>query len=32
MNLNGVVVAIVGFWVLCQIFGGDALERLRVIS
>ncbi|MCW2754657.1 MAG: hypothetical protein JWQ32_2068 [Marmoricola sp.] len=32
MNANGLVVAIAGIWVLCQLFGGDALGRLGIIS
>lgn len=30
MNLGGLAVAIVGVLVVCQILGGDALERLNI--
>jgi hypothetical protein len=30
MNPGGVVLAIVGVWVLCQVLGGDALNRLGI--
>lgn len=30
MNKGGVVLAIAGVWVLCQVLGGDALNRLGV--
>lgn len=32
MNANGVVIVLAGVWVLCQLFGGDALHRLGVLS
>lgn len=32
MNANGLVVLMSGVWVLCQVFGGDALHRLKVLS
>lgn len=32
MNPAGLVVAIAGIWVVCQVFGGNALERLGVLS
>lgn len=32
MNPTGVVLILAGVWVCCQVFGGDALERLKVIS
>lgn len=30
MNSSGVVLAIAGVWVLCQVFGGNALGRLGI--
>lgn len=32
MNPNGIVIVLAGFWVLCQLFGGNALHRLGVLS
>ena len=32
MNLTGLVVALLGVWVLTQVLGGDALHRLGVIE
>jgi hypothetical protein len=32
MNPGGVFLAVLGVWVGCQIFGGQALERLRIVS
>jgi hypothetical protein len=32
VNPGGVFLALLGVWVGCQIFGGEALERLRVVS
>lgn len=29
---GGVAVATLGVWVLFQIWGGDALERLKIVS
>ena len=31
MNPGGIVVVIVGIWLGCQVFAGDALERLGII-
>lgn len=31
MNLSGLVVAIFGVWVLCQVLKGDALDRLGLL-
>lgn len=31
MNSRGLVVALVGVWVLTQVLGGDALKRLGVV-
>lgn len=30
MNSGGVVLVIAGVWVLCQVLGGDALNRLGI--
>jgi hypothetical protein len=30
MNPSGVVITIAGVWVLCQVFGGNALGRLGI--
>lgn len=30
--MNGVVIGLAGVWVLCQVFGGDALNRLGILS
>lgn len=32
MNPGGVVLVIAGVWVLCQVLGGDALNRLGLVS
>jgi hypothetical protein len=32
MNPGGVFLAVLGVWLGCQVFGGEALERLKVIS
>jgi len=32
MNPGGLFLAVLGVWVGCQIFGGEALERLRITS
>ena len=32
MNAGGIAIAIIGAWVVVQIWGGDALERLKVVS
>lgn len=32
MNPAGVVMALAGAWVICQVFKGDALHRLGVLS
>lgn len=32
MNANGIALIIVGVWSLCQVFGGDALHRLKVLT
>lgn len=31
MNPRGYVLVIAGAWVLCQVFGGNALQRLKII-
>lgn len=30
MNPSGVVIGLAGVWVLCQVFGGNALGRLGI--
>lgn len=32
MNPAGVVLVLLGVWVGCQVFGGDALGRLGVVK
>lgn len=32
MNPSGVVMALVGVWIGCQLFGGHALERLKIVA
>lgn len=32
MNPSGIVLFIAGTWVLCQVFGGQALQRLGIIE
>ena len=32
MNPGGIFLSLAGVWVLCQIFGGHALQRLRVLD
>jgi hypothetical protein len=32
MNPGGLFLVALGVWVGCQIFGGEALERLKVVS
>jgi len=32
MNASGAALAIIGVWVIFQIWGGQALERLGVVS
>jgi hypothetical protein len=32
MNPGGIFLAVLGVWVGCQILGGEALERLRIVS
>lgn len=32
MNPAGVVLILAGVWLGCQVFGGEALERLKVVS
>lgn len=32
MNLSGLVVAVLGVWVITQVLGGDALKRLGVVA
>lgn len=30
MNTSGILLALVGAWVLCQVLGGNALNRLNI--
>lgn len=32
MNASGAVLVVAGVWVLCQVFGGDALGRLGIVD
>jgi hypothetical protein len=32
VNPGGIVIAVVGVWLGCQVFGGHMLERLGVVS
>jgi len=32
MNPGGIVLTVAGIWMLTQIFGGKALERLRILG
>lgn len=32
MNPAGVVIAIAGTWIICQVFAGDALQRLNIVK
>lgn len=32
MNASGAVVILAGVWVLCQVLGGNALERLNIVT
>lgn len=32
MNPAGLVVAVAGIWVVCQVFGGNALVRLGIVK
>ena len=32
MNASGVVLIVLGVWVGCQVFGGNALHRLKIVS
>lgn len=29
---SGALLSLIGVWVLCQVLGGDALKRLRVVT
>jgi len=29
--MGGLAVAVLGVWVLCQVFAGEALERLNIV-
>jgi hypothetical protein len=32
MNPGGLFLIVLGVWVGCQVFGGDGLERLRIVN
>jgi hypothetical protein len=32
VNPAGVMLVIVGVWIGCQVFGGDALQRLKIVG
>lgn len=32
MNPSGAVLILFGVWVGCQLFGGDALQRLKIVT
>jgi hypothetical protein len=32
VNPSGVLLVVAGVWVLCQVLGGNALKRLKVVS
>jgi hypothetical protein len=32
VNPGGVFLVVLGVWIGCQVFGGQALERLKVVS
>lgn len=32
MNVNGLVLILIGVWIVVQVIGGDALRRLRVLT
>jgi hypothetical protein len=32
VNPTGVVLVIAGVWLGCQLWGGDALQRLRIVG
>jgi hypothetical protein len=32
VNPGGIFLALLGVWIGCQVFGGEALERLRIVS
>jgi hypothetical protein len=32
VNPGGIFLVLVGVWVGCQVFGGDALERLNIVK
>ncbi len=32
MNASGLVLIIAGVWVGCQVFGGNALQRLNIVA
>lgn len=32
MNPGGIFLAVLGVWIGCQVLGGQALERLRIVG
>jgi len=32
VNPTGIVLVIAGVWLGCQVFGGEALQRLRIVG
>jgi hypothetical protein len=32
VNPSGVIILVVGVWLGCQVFGGHALERLKIVA
>lgn len=32
MNMAGALLIVAGVWVLCQVLGGGALEKLRIVQ
>jgi len=32
VNPGGLVVLIAGVWVVCQVFGGNALQRMKILK
>lgn len=32
MSSGGIVLVIAGTWILCQVLGGNALQRLKIVE
>lgn len=32
MNPGGIFLVVLGVWMGCQVFGGEALERLKIVD